>query len=133
MEQKIATLKKTLRAEFQTLFLETAHHLVTTIKKVVEVSYQRLNLEQTARQRIDEILHRWENESLKVHLLKYFDALESFIDDLALEDYLAVLKTNPSVISPVNDSERSEEERNFELMAQLAHEVAVLEFKVMFK
>jgi len=45
MELKIVTLKKSLRAEFSKLFKETAHLLVTTIKKVVSASCQRLNLE----------------------------------------------------------------------------------------
>ncbi len=60
MELKIASLKKTLRAEFQKLFNDTAHLLVTTIKKVVSASCQRLNLEQSDIQQIDEIVDRWE-------------------------------------------------------------------------
>lgn len=45
MEHKIATFKKTLRVDFEKLFKETAHLLVTAIKKVVLASSQRLNLE----------------------------------------------------------------------------------------
>jgi hypothetical protein len=38
MELKIATLKKTLRADFEKLFKDTASILVATIKKVVSAS-----------------------------------------------------------------------------------------------
>lgn len=38
MELKIATFKKTLRVDFEKLFKDTAHLLVTTIKKVMQAS-----------------------------------------------------------------------------------------------
>jgi len=77
--------------------------LVTTIKKVVAASCQLLNLEQNDIQQIDEIVDRWEQESAKTQLLKYFDAFELFIDSLALEDYIAETKAIPKSISTVSE------------------------------
>ena len=92
-----------------------------------------MNLEQSDIQQIEDIVDRWEQESAKTQLLKYFEAFELFIDSLALEDYIAETKASPKSVSTVSDLQAAEDLQSFELLKQLAHEVAVLEFKVMFK
>ena len=79
------------------------------------------------------IVDRWEQVSAKTQLLNYFDAFDLFIDSLVLEDYIAETKESQKPVLTVPDQQISEEVQNFELMKQLAHDVAVLEFKVMFK
>ena len=75
-----------------------------------------MNLEQSDIQQIDDIVDRWEQESAKTQLLKYFDAFELFIDSLALEDYIAETKASPKSVSPVSDLQVVEDVQNFELL-----------------
>ena len=75
-----------------------------------------MNLEQSDIKQIEDIVDRWEQESAKTQLLKYFDAFELFIDSLALEDYIAETKASPKRVSTVSDLQVAEDVHNFELL-----------------
>lgn len=60
MELKVTTLKQNLRKEFEKKFRDTTQLIVTTIKKVISASHQKLNLDQRDIQMIDQIIDRWQ-------------------------------------------------------------------------